>query len=93
MARSYSQDLRERMVWAVLSRQSRHEVARLLDVSASCVIKLMRRVDSTGGWRPRKFGGHKRYALAGHEDEVRARARGYRRSQGLGGPSYRTLHA
>ncbi|MGH6845573.1 MAG: IS630 family transposase [Methylocella sp.] len=72
MASPYSQDLRERMVWAVRSGQSRHEVARLFDVSASCVIKLMQRVDSTGGWQPRKFGGHKRHALAGHEDEVRA---------------------
>lgn len=55
----YSQDLRERMVRAVLSGQSRHKVARLLDVSASCVIKLMQRRDATGECRPRKFGGHK----------------------------------
>ena len=72
MARPYSQDLRERMVWAVLSGQSRHEVARMFDVSASCVIKLMQRVDVTGDCQPRKFGGHKRYALAEHEDKVRA---------------------
>ena len=72
MARPYSQDLRERMVWAVLSGQSRHEVARMFDVSASCVIKLMQRVDATGDCRPRKFGGHKRYTLAEHEDKVRA---------------------
>jgi transposase len=45
MARLYSQNLRERMVWAVLSGQSRHEVARMFDVSASCVIKVMQRVD------------------------------------------------
>src|ERR1700731_826982 len=72
MARPYSQDLRERMMWAVLSGQSRHEVARMFDVSASCVIKLMQRVDATGDCQPRKFGGHKRYALAEHEDKVRA---------------------
>src|ERR1700720_1744607 len=72
MARPYSQDLRERMMWAVLSGQSRHEVARVFHVSASCVIKLMQRIDATGDCQPRKFGGHKRYALAGHEDEVRA---------------------
>ncbi|MGH6813125.1 MAG: hypothetical protein ACREDM_12580 [Methylocella sp.] len=72
MARPYSQDLRERMVRAVLSGQSRREAARLLDVSASCVIKLMQRRDATGECRPAKFGGHKRYALAGHEDKVRA---------------------
>ena len=72
MARPYSQDLWERMMWAVLSGQSRHEVARMFDVSASCVIKLMQRVDATGDCQPRKFGGHKRYALAEHEDKVRA---------------------
>src|ERR1700726_2595122 len=72
MARPYSQDLRERMMWAVLSGRARHEVARMFDVSASCVIKLMQRVDATGDCQPRKFGGHKRYALAEHEDKVRA---------------------
>jgi transposase len=72
LARPYPQDLRERMVWAVLSGQYRHEVARMFDVSASCVIKLMQRVDATGDCQPRKFGGHKRYALAEHEDKARA---------------------
>ncbi|MGH9677086.1 MAG: IS630 family transposase, partial [Candidatus Acidiferrum sp.] len=72
MARPYSRDLRERIVRAVLSGQSRREAARLLDVGASCMIKLMRRVDSTSECRPRKFGGHKRYVLAGREDKVRA---------------------
>ena len=67
MAKPYSQDLRERMMWAVLSGQSR----RMFDVSASCVVKLMQRVDATGDCQPRKFGGHKRYALAEHEDKVR----------------------
>jgi transposase len=72
MAKPYSQDLRGRMVRAVLSGQSRHEVARMFDVSASCVIKLMQQVAATGSCEPRKFGGHKRYALAEHEDKIRA---------------------
>ena len=72
MARPYSQDLRERMVRAVLAGQSRREVARMFDVSASCMIKLMQRVDATSNCRPRKFGGHKHYALAEQEDKVRA---------------------
>jgi transposase len=72
MAKPYSQDLRERMVRAVLAGQSRHEVARSFDVSASCVIKVMQRFEATGDCRPRKFGGHKRHALAKHEDKVRA---------------------
>jgi len=49
MARPYSQDLRERMVWAVLSGQSRHEVARMLDVSASCVICVINGSGANGG--------------------------------------------
>src|ERR1700730_18064687 len=60
------------MMWAVLSGAPRHEVARMLHVGASCVIKLMQRVDATGDFQPGKFGGHKRYALAEHEDKVRA---------------------
>ena len=44
----------------------------MFDVSASCVIKLMQRVDATGDCQPRKFGGHKHYALAEQEDKVRA---------------------
>lgn len=72
MAKPYSLDLRERMVRAVLSGQSRHEVARMFDVSASCVIKLMQWLAVTGSFEPRKFGGHKRFALTEHEDKVRA---------------------
>lgn len=72
MAKPYSQDLRERMVRAVRCGQSRHEVARMFNVSASCVIKLMQRVAATGSCEPRKFGGHKRYALTEHEDKLRA---------------------
>jgi transposase len=68
----YSQDLRERMVRAVLAGQSRREVARMFDVSASCMITLMQRVYATSNSRPRKFGGHKPYALAEQEDKVRA---------------------
>ena len=60
MAKPYSQDLRERMVRAALAGQ--REVARMFDVSASCMIKLMQRVDATSNCRPRKFGGHKHYA-------------------------------
>ncbi len=70
MARPCSQDLRERMVRAVLAGQSRREVARMFDVSASCMIKLMQRVDATSNCLPRKFGGHMHYALAEKEDKV-----------------------
>jgi putative transposase len=72
MAKPYSQDLRERLVRAVLAGQSRRKAARGFDVSASCVIKLMQQFETTGDWQPRKFGGHKRHALAAHEAKVRA---------------------
>ena len=72
MAKPYSQDLRDRLVLAVLSGQSRRKAARGFDVSASCVIKLMQQFETTGHCMPRKFGGYKQYALAEHEDKVRA---------------------
>jgi putative transposase len=72
MAKPYSQDLRDRLVLAVLSGQSRRNVARSFDVSPSCVIKLMQQWETTGGCLPHKFGGHKRHALAEREDKVRA---------------------
>ena len=71
MAKPYSRDLRERMVRAVQAGRSRHEVARIFEVSASCVIKLMHRYEATGDYAPGKFGGHKRSALIGFEDKVR----------------------
>jgi transposase len=46
-------------------------VARIFEVSASCVIKLMHRYEATGDYAPGKFGGHKRSALIGFEDKVR----------------------
>src|ERR1700688_2908660 len=43
-----------------------------MDGSARRVIKLMRRFETTGDCRPRKFGGHEKRRLAAHEDKVRA---------------------
>ena len=60
MAKPYSQDLRDRVVRAVVAGQSRRKAARSFEISASCVSL------------PRKFGGHKRHALAEHEDKVGA---------------------
>lgn len=72
MAKPYSQDLRDRVVRAVLAGQSRRKAARSFEISASCVIKLMQQWETTGDCLPRKFGGHKRHALAEYEDKVRA---------------------
>ena len=71
MGKPFSGDLRERIVGAVLAGGSRHEVARIFGVSASCVIKLMQRFSALGHCRPDKFG-YKRPILEEHEDTVRA---------------------
>ena len=72
MGKPFSVDLRERIVGAVQAGRSRHDVARIFGVSASCVIKLMQRFSALGHCRPDKFGGYKRPILAEHEDAVRA---------------------
>src|SRR3974377_717572 len=70
MGKPFSVDLRERIVGAVQMGRSRHAVARIFGVSASCVIKLMQRFSALGHCRPDKFGGYKRPMLAAHGDAV-----------------------
>src|SRR3974377_2048684 len=72
MGKPFSVDLRAAVVGAVQMGRSRHAVARIFGVSASCVIKLMQRFSALGHCRPDKFGGYKRPMLAAHEDAVRA---------------------
>jgi transposase len=72
MGKPFSGDLRERIIGAVQAGNSRHAVARLFGVSASCVIKLMQRFSALGHCRPDKLGGYKRPILEEHEDTVRA---------------------
>ena len=72
MARPLSMDLRERIVEAVESGDSRNATAKRFAVSASCVIKLMQRWHETGSVEPGQMGGWKEYALAEHEALVRA---------------------
>ena len=71
MARPFSKDLRERIVQAVESGDSRQAAARRFGVSPSCVIKLMQRLRATGSVDPGQMGGWKDYALADHEAVVR----------------------
>lgn len=58
MAKSYSIDLRTRLVEAVEVGASRREAARRFGVSASCAVKLMARVRSTGSAEPGRRGRH-----------------------------------
>ena len=66
MARPYSQDLRERVIAAVEAGQSRNAVAKRFDLSVACVVKWLQRYHREGSKKPRKFGGHRPYALAPH---------------------------
>jgi transposase len=72
MAKPYSQDLRGRVRWAVLARQSQRKAARSFDVSASYAIKLIQQWRTPGDCLPRKYGGHKPHAQTEHEDKMRA---------------------
>ena len=56
MAKSYSMDLRARLVEAVDVGSSRREAARRFGVSASCAVKLIARVRSTGSAEPGRRG-------------------------------------
>src|SRR5260370_14394502 len=72
MARPLSKDLRERIVEAVESGELRRWTAKRFAVSASCVVKLMRRWRRTGSIEPGQMGGWKDHTLAEHEAVVRA---------------------
>jgi transposase len=72
MAKPYSIDLRERIVRAVEAGSSRRAAAAQFAVSESCAIKLVQRWERTGSVAPAVRGGKKPFALAGHEDRVRA---------------------
>jgi putative transposase len=72
MGRPLSKDLRERIVKAVEGGESRNATAKRFAVSVSAVIKLMQRWQRTGSLEAGQMGGWKDYALAGHEELVRA---------------------
>src|SRR5262245_20366595 len=71
MLRPLSLDLRERIVAAVEAGSSCREAAEQFAVSDSCAIKLVQRWKRTGSVAPAPRGG-KKFALAAHEDRVRA---------------------
>lgn len=66
MGRPYSEDLRERIVRAVVNGLSRRRAAQLFDVSPSCVVKLLRRWRETGSILPAPIGAPKRSKLDPH---------------------------
>jgi transposase len=76
MGKSYSLDLRQRIVSRVKGGHSRREAARHFGVSESCAVNLLQRVETTGSPAParqgRPPGGGK---LAPHRDFLIARVK------------------
>ena len=66
MARALSNDLRERVVGAVLAGESCRSVALRLGVAVSSVVKWSQRRRQTGSVAPGKMGGHCKPVLEPH---------------------------
>lgn len=70
--RSYSQDIRERVIIAREGGEASRDVASRLRVSVAYVDRVWRRYRQEGERRARTQGGKRRAALSGHEATVRA---------------------
>ena len=66
MTRPLSNDLRERVVLAVLSGESSRVVAARFGVAVSSVVKWSQRYRKTGSCAPGKMGGHRKRILEPH---------------------------
>ena len=66
MPKTYSVDLRRRIVAFVERGHSRREAARVFDVSPSFVITLMRRYKASGALMGRPRGGARHHSLSRH---------------------------
>ncbi len=73
MARSYSLDLRERVVGAVAAGETCRSVAARFDVSVASVVKWSQRCRATGSPAALPRGGNRPYALAGEREWLLAR--------------------
>jgi transposase len=70
---AYSQDLRDRVIDAVLVEGlSRRGAAARFGVSETAAINWVKRVEQTGSRTPAKLGGYKRMLLAPHQEFVEA---------------------
>ena len=78
MPRPYSNDLRERVVAAVVNGgMSCHRAAALFDVAASTVVKWVKRFRETGAVSPGQIGGHRPRTIRGeHATWLAARLAG-----------------
>jgi transposase len=73
MARAYSLDLRERVVWCVAGGQSCRAVAERFGVSVASVVKWSQRARATGSAAAKPMGGRRPYLLEGERDRLLAR--------------------
>ncbi len=73
MARSYSLDLRERVVGAFAAGETCRSVAARFDVSVASVVKWSQRYRATGSAAALPRGGNRPYALAGEREWLLAR--------------------
>ncbi len=70
MTAPLSNDLRKRVVAAVLDGESCRSVAARFGVSVSSVVKWSQRYRATGSVAPGKMGGHRKPVLAPHRDFI-----------------------
>jgi putative transposase len=73
MARPLSNDLRERVVLAVLRGESCRAVASRFGVAVSSVVKWSQRQRATGSVAPGKMGGHRKRLLEPHRAFIQER--------------------
>ena len=73
MTRPLSNDLRERVVAAVLAGERCRSVAVRFGVAASTVVKWSERHRATGSVSPDKMGGHRKPVPAPHRDVIAGR--------------------
>jgi len=75
MSRPYSNDLRERVVAAVMSGESCRAVADRFEVAVSTAVKWSQRYRATGSVAPSKIGGYRKRVLEPHRDFIVERIR------------------
>jgi transposase len=69
---SYSQDLRDRVLWALERGERPVHIARRLEISRAWVYQVRDRVQKTGERSSFQIGGHRRSRIADLELEVRS---------------------
>jgi len=69
---SYSQDLRDRVLWALQRQERPSEIARRLEISRSWVYQVRERLEKLGQRSSFPIGGHRRSRVADLEPVLRA---------------------